>query len=150
MSRLLDHLQEPEVVGCPLDGSERFDAHRAVLERKAMIRDVFVEFHCLFEALDRRYLHGEGAVIELGAGVFPVRESLPHVIATDIVPAAHLDRVLDGGAMDLPDASVHAFYLQNVFHHLPQPALFFRELADEVRIVRVIHGARDLTRIFDA
>lgn len=27
--------------------------------------------------------------------------------------------------------------------------LFFRELADEVRIVRVLHGARDLTRIFD-
>lgn len=26
--------------------------------------------------------------------------------------------------------------------------LFFRELADEVRIVRVLHGARDLGRIF--
>ncbi|GBQ25592.1 plasmid stabilization system [Gluconacetobacter sacchari DSM 12717] len=28
--------------------------------------------------------------------------------------------------------------------------LFFRELADEVRIVRVLHGARDLPQIFDS
>lgn len=28
--------------------------------------------------------------------------------------------------------------------------LFFRELEDEVRIVRVLHGARNLTRIFEA
>jgi toxin ParE1/3/4 len=27
--------------------------------------------------------------------------------------------------------------------------LFFRELADEVRIVRVLHGARDLPQVFD-
>ncbi len=40
MSRLLDRLQEPEVVGCPVDGAARFEAHRAVLHRKAMIRSV--------------------------------------------------------------------------------------------------------------
>ena len=28
--------------------------------------------------------------------------------------------------------------------------IFFENEADEIRIVRVIHGARDLTRIFDA
>lgn len=128
MGGLLDWLQEPEMADVPVDGIERFIAHRKILERKAMIRDVFVEFHRLFDDLDRRYLRGEGMVVELGSGVFPVRESYPHVLATDVVPAPHLDRVLDGDAMDLADASVHAFYLQNVFHHLPQPARFFSEL----------------------
>lgn len=28
--------------------------------------------------------------------------------------------------------------------------LFFRDLAEEVRIVRVLHGARDLPRLFDS
>lgn len=28
--------------------------------------------------------------------------------------------------------------------------IFFRELDDEVRIVRVLHGARDLPRLFDS
>ncbi len=129
MSAWLDKLQEPEVAGCGVDGSERFDAHRAVLRRKAMIREVFDEFHALFNQLDARFLSGKGGVVELGAGVYPVRETIPDVLATDVVSAPHLDRTLDAEAMDLADASVHAFYLQNVFHHFPHPSRFFRELA---------------------
>lgn len=125
---MLGWLQEPELAGCAVDGPERLVAHRAVLRRKAMIRGVFDDFHAMFSGLDRRFLSGEGAVIELGAGVYPVRESMPGVLATDIVAAPHLDGILDAGAMDLPDQSVRAFYLQNVFHHFPQPRRFFEEL----------------------
>jgi SAM-dependent methyltransferase len=128
MKHLLDRMQEPEVAGCPMDDFARFEAHRKVLRRKALIRGVFDEFHELFVRLDRRYLSGPGPVIELGAGVYPVRETVPSVLATDVVPADHLDRVLDAGNMDLGDSSVHAFYLQNVFHHFPQPSAFFAEL----------------------
>lgn len=128
MTDLLAWLQEPEVSGCPLDGPERLLAHRQVLLRKKMIREVFRDFHHEFTRLDQRYLAGSGAVVELGAGVYPVRESYPHVLATDVVMAPHLDRELDAQAMDLSDGSVHAFYLQNVFHHFPDPSAFFREL----------------------
>ena len=121
-------LQEPEVRGCPVDGPERLRAHRQVLMRKKLIREVFKDFHRRFVSLDKRYLSGPGQVIELGAGVYPVKESFPHVLATDIVMAPHLDRELDAQAMDLADGSVHAFYLQNVFHHFPDPSAFFREL----------------------
>lgn len=119
---------EPEVFGCEVDGSERLAAHKAVLQRKALIRDVFREFHELFLRLDRKYFSGDGKVIELGSGVFPVKESSPDVAATDVVEAAHLDYTLDACAMHLPDSSVRAFYLQNVFHHLPFPSRFFAEL----------------------
>lgn len=128
MSIITDWLQEPEVAGCPVDGLARFEAHRAVLRRKRMIRSVFEEFHSTFAELDRTYFSGDGQVIELGAGVYPVRETIPDVLATDVVPAPHLDRVLDAGDMDLPDESVRAFYLQNVFHHFPEPDRFFAEL----------------------
>ena len=128
MSHLTDWLQEPELAGCGMDGLARFRAHRAVLDRKPAIRDVFQDFHHCFASLDQRYLAGTGAVIELGAGVYPVRESLPAVLATDLVAAGHLDRALDAQAMDLADASVRAFYLQNSFHHFPEPSRFFREL----------------------
>lgn len=133
MSRLLDRMQEPEVADCPVDGLARFEAHRSVLRRKLMIRGVFDEFHQTFAQLDHRYLGGTGLVVELGAGVYPVRETFPQVLATDIVPAPHLDRVIDASAMDLDDVSVHAFYLQNVFHHFPQPSLFFAELERTLR-----------------
>ena len=128
MADLLTWLQEPEVAGCPVDGPERLRAHRRVLMRKKMIREVFRDFHREFARLDQLYLSGEGSVIELGAGVYPVKESYPQVIATDVVMAPHLDRELDAQAMDLADGSVHAFYLQNVFHHFPNPSAFFDEL----------------------
>ncbi|MDQ3524006.1 MAG: class I SAM-dependent methyltransferase [Chloroflexota bacterium] len=119
---------EPEVYGCEVDGSERLAAHKTVLQRKALIRDVFVEFHKVLMFLDRTHFSGTGQVIELGAGVYPVKESAPSVIATDVVSAPHLDFPLDACDLDLPDSSVRAFYLQNVFHHLPFPSRFFSEL----------------------
>lgn len=128
MGRLLEYMQEPEVVGCSVDDSARFVAHRKVLQRKLMIRGVFDEFHKTLASLDRQYLSGYGLVIELGAGVYPVRETIPGVAATDVVPAAHLDFVLDAEKMDLGDTSVRSFYLQNVFHHFPKPEKFFEEL----------------------
>lgn len=128
LSRMVQYLAEPDVVGCPMDGQERFEAHRCVLARKTLIRDVFVEFHRVFRDLDARFLSGSGHVIELGAGVYPVRETTPGVVATDVVAAPHLDRVLDAEAMELPDSCVRAFYLQNVFHHFPRPSRFFHEL----------------------
>jgi SAM-dependent methyltransferase len=121
-------LLEPETRGCPVDGPERLAAHRAVLSRKRMIRDAFHEFHRAFSDLDARFLAGEGATIELGAGVFPVRETIAGVMATDVVEAPGLDRTLDACHLDLPDSSVRSFYLQNVFHHFPRPRDFFREL----------------------
>ena len=128
MSRLMALLREPDAVGMELDGPERIASHRRVLDRKPIVRGVFEDFHRLFADLDARWLRGDGLVVELGAGVYPVRESYPNVLATDVVPAPHLDRTLDAGAMDLADASVRAFYLQNVFHHFPDPAQFFAEL----------------------
>lgn len=121
-------LMEPEVYGCEVDGSERLAAHKIVLQRKALIRDVFREFHEIFLRLDDKYFSGEGKAVELGSGVYPVKESAPQVAATDVVGAPHLDYILDACAMHLPSSSVRAFYLQNVFHHLPFPSRFFAEL----------------------
>lgn len=125
LSRLLEGLKELAV---DIDSDERLRAHRSVLARKPMLRRVFQEFHRTFRALDECYFSGNGLRIELGAGIAPVRESFPEVLATDILPAPHLDRVLDAQALDLPDGSVRALYCQNCFHHLGQPTRFFHEL----------------------
>ena len=128
MARLLDRLQEPEVRNLPVDAPERFSAHREVLRRKPLIRDIFRELHVEMRRLDDALLRGEGMRVELGAGVFPVKETHPDTLATDVVMAAHLDRRLDALDMDLPAGSVRAFYLLNMFHHRPDPSAFFREL----------------------
>jgi len=127
VSRILDRLMERELRGVDVDEIDRFVVHSQVLARKRILRDVFTEFHQTFDRLDRMYLTGVGARIELGAGVSPIRASYPDVLATDIVPAEGLDRVLNAQAMDLPDGSVRALFGQNCFHHFPDPRLFLDE-----------------------
>lgn len=128
MNKLADLLRDPAMRDVDVDGNERLRIHADILARKRMLREVFTGFHHLFDRLDRQFLHGQGKRIEIGAGVAPMRDTYPDVLATDVVPGAGLDRVLDAQAMDLEPDSVRTIIGQNCFHHLPQPELFFLEL----------------------
>lgn len=124
-------LTEPEIASLTqVDDAERIHVHMQVLARKRMIREVFDEFHRQMLECEHKYLtcnQSDALRIELGAGVYPIRHSDPHVLATDIVAAPHLDRVLDAQSMALADGSVRTLFAQNCFHHFPDPARFFSE-----------------------
>lgn len=128
MRSLLDKLIDPTLNGMNVDGKNRLELHCKMLEKKRMLRSVFTEFHHIFRRLEQKYLSGEGKKLELGAGVSPMRDSYPEVMATDIVGAPHLDKVVDAEAMDFADESVKVVYGQNCFHHFPHPDRFFHEL----------------------
>lgn len=128
LKNLLARLRDPSLMSMDVDGTERLRLHRIMLDKKPMLREVFTEFHHTFRSLDERFFSANGSRIELGAGIAPVRDSYPDVLATDVVYGPHLDRVINAEKMGLPDASVRAFYGQNCFHHLPHPDQFFLEL----------------------
>lgn len=128
MRGFFDFLSDPLLVGMDVDGVSRLDLHRMMLAKKRMLRDVFIEFHHLFKKLDQQFFSGKGAEVELGAGISPMRASYPNVLATDIVDAPHLDKVINAEAMDLADNSVRTIYGQNCFHHFPHPDTFLFEL----------------------
>jgi SAM-dependent methyltransferase len=120
-------LKEPTVAGVDVDGVERLHVHRTILDRKPLIREVFTEIHDLMLDLEQRLLSGHGTRIEIGAGVYPIRESDADVLATDVVAGPNLDRVLDAQCMDVPDSSVRTIFGQHCFHHLPEPSRFLTE-----------------------
>jgi SAM-dependent methyltransferase len=128
VKQLLRLLREPGMDGLDVDSGARLACHKAILERKRMIRQVFDEFHALFRQLENRYLDGKGIAIELGAGVAPMRDTFPDVLSTDIVLASHLDFVMDAQKMALAADSVRVAYAQNSFHHFPDPERFLSEL----------------------
>lgn len=128
MRLLFDWLRDPLLDGMDVDGDNRLALHRKMLEKKRMLREVFTDFHYLFRRLENKFLSGEGVKVELGAGVSPMRDSYPEVLATDIVAAPHLDKVVNAEAMDFADRTVKVIYGQNCFHHFPHPDSFFAEL----------------------
>lgn len=128
MRWLADLLQDPKIRGVNLDTGERLRAHGDILSQKPLLRRVFREFHLLLDDLDKRYFRGAGLRIELGAGVMPMRETFPDVLATDIVPRPGLDCVLDAEALALASCSVRAIFGINCFHHFHHPARFLSEV----------------------
>ncbi|MGC4062892.1 MAG: class I SAM-dependent methyltransferase [Aquabacterium sp.] len=138
MNWLIELLRDPSVSDMDGDAVDRFAVHARMLARKPMMREVFAEFHHAFDRLDRTCLAGSGIRLELGAGVAPIRDSYPDVLATDIVAGPGLDKVVNAQDMQLADGSVKVVFGQNCFHHFPQPERFFHELE---RVLSVGGGA---------
>lgn len=128
MKGLINLLRSRDAALLDVDSADRMTVHAATLAGKPMLRRVFRGFHELSDRLDRECLSGSGLRIELGEGVAPMRDTFPDVLATDVVPGPGLDRLLNAEALDLPDNSVRAFFIQNAFHHFPHPTKFFEEL----------------------
>lgn len=131
MHWLIDWLRLPI---SDVDSNERLGHHRERLMARPLARGVFEQNHRTFLALDREFFGDcPGLRVELGAGAAPIRDTDPQVLASDLLPADHLDRVLDAQRLDLVDDCVRAIYSQHGFHHFSDPELFFAEA------IRVLH-----------
>lgn len=126
---LRNFLYEKEISNIDPNSADRLALHKLALDRKPILKNVFIEFHHEIMRLDKKYSDtAKGDSIELGAGVYPIKNSYPQVLATDIVPSIHLDKMLDAQNMDVASNSIRAIYGQNCFHHFPDPSAFFHEL----------------------
>jgi len=125
---LLSRLREPRLAGLDVDTSDMLEVHRRVLAEKPIMGAVFAEMYDRCIEIDHTYGSGEGQRIEIGAGSSLFKGRYPDVVATDIKPHPHLDRVLDAQAMELEGDSARAIFGINCFHHLPDPMAFFGEL----------------------
>lgn len=128
MKSIINYFRDQAISSIDINEESRLKLHASMFEKKRLLQDVFKEFHFLFNSLACRFFSGSGIEVELGAGVAPMRNSFPKVLATDIVNAAHLDRVINAEAMNFADASIKAIYAQNCFHHFSHPDRFFNEL----------------------
>ena len=127
-------ITEPELLGVDLEDSERIRIHAQILARKPMLRGVFEEFYHLFMKIDADYFGDTpGKKVELGAGVSLFKKYYPEVYVTDVVPAPHLDAVVDAERMPFAEGSVRVLFGQSFFHHLSDPEKFFREASRVLR-----------------
>lgn len=128
MKYLINLLRYPALNHMDMDGITRLIYHRKLLKSKPMLQQVFKEFHQKFDELDKHYFPVEGARIELGSGIAPMRNLCPNVLATDIVFSSEMDMALNAECMELKSKSVGVFFGQNCFHHFAKPDNFFLEL----------------------
>ncbi len=134
MRRFRNWLLDPAVPSRDVDSLEYSIAHRLILQRKALLRRVYEGFYRECRSMDLRYFSDcPGRRLEIGGGPGIIRELYPDVITSDIKPLPFVDMVSGAEAIPFSADSLRAIYAVNVFHHLPHPRVFFRE------VLRVLH-----------
>src|SRR5262249_2507687 len=69
----------------------------------------------------------QGCALELGSGGGFVKEVIPDIITSDLIPYEGIDRLVDATQLPFPDQSLRIICMLNVFHHIPDVARFFEE-----------------------
>lgn len=133
LAALRARFAEPLLRGVNLDGPDRIEVHRRILAAKPQLRRVFLEIYEACASLDARWLEGPGRRVEIGAGSSLLREVVPDVISTDLVPGRSLTMVADALRLPVRDGSLRTVYGIHCFHHLTDPGSFLGELC------RVLH-----------
>jgi SAM-dependent methyltransferase len=115
-----------------LDDPRRYDEIRSRIRGKYALESLYRETYAAYaECLSR--CPGDGAIIEIGSGAGFAPEVIPGLIATDILPYAGLDVILDARRLPFATATLRAIFMFNVFHHLPDAGAF---LAEAERVLR--------------
>lgn len=109
-----------------LDSPERAGELRKLILGKPGLRRFYENVYAIFAARLAECPR-EGTALELGSGAGFLKELIPGVVTSDVLPYPGVDQVVDAAALPFPDGSLRAIFMLNVFHHLPDAGAFLRE-----------------------
>lgn len=110
----------------PLDDPNRVAAMRAQIAAKPSLMHYYRRIYQRFaDCLGR--CPPDGIALELGSGAGFVRDVVPSIVSSDVLPYEGVDRVVDAAALPFGDGSLRFIGMANVFHHLPDAGAFLAE-----------------------
>lgn len=98
-----------------------------VIQEKTFLKNIYIDFYLQFKSRVN-HLKKKRVLVEIGSGGGFIKEIIPDVITSDIIKLKNLDMHFSALKMPFPDNSVDAFFMIDVFHHLPNAKLFLKEM----------------------
>jgi len=109
-----------------LDDPLRTVKHREIILSKPFLKRLYTEWYTTIK--NNLTNIPSGKLIELGSGGGFLKQIIPEVITSDILPIPGNDMVFDGLDMPFDNESVSAFIMVDVFHHVPDSKKFLDEM----------------------
>jgi SAM-dependent methyltransferase len=123
-------LADPLTRGRDLDDPSTTLLRRHIIGGKRPLQDIYREWYGWLAA---QLPPGPGRVLELGSGAGFIREVIPDVIASDVMPVPGLDLVMDARQLPFAPGALRAIVMTNVLHHVPDVKAFLRGAQHVVR-----------------
>ncbi len=107
-----------------LDDPSATVLHAEIINNKGFLKKLYVDF---YRILKNKLPESAKTIVELGSGGGFIKEIIPSALTSDILEVDGLDHIFSALEMPFTDASVDAFVMIDVLHHIPDPEQFFRE-----------------------
>lgn len=124
--KTIQWLKLPETMGIEdLDDPATTLLHAEIIQKKPFLKKLYIDFYKQFEKAvsDSK----NKVLVELGSGGGFIKEVINNVITSDVLELPNVDKVFSALDMPFEEASVDAFFMFNVLHHITEPRAFFRE-----------------------
>ena len=126
LNKLLGH---PLTLGLSVDDPRTTLLRRRIIQDKAFLRELYAEWYeRIIGALPMK-----NAVLELGSGAGFLQQYLPEVISSEVFETPGVRLIADACKLPLPDHSLDAIVMTDVFHHIPDVGRFLLEASRCVR-----------------
>lgn len=126
LSRLLSH---PATRGLSVDDPRTTLLRREIIQSKAFLRALYCEWYGRIVGA----LTAKEDVLELGSGAGFFQQFLPKVITSEVFETPGVRLIADACNLPLPNQSLDAIVMTDVFHHIPDVSRF---LVEATRCVR--------------
>ncbi|MFH0866699.1 MAG: class I SAM-dependent methyltransferase [Bacteroidota bacterium] len=112
-------------IDAQLDSPERTIIHKQIIRNKIFLKKLYLEWYAEFKRETGKL--PEGILLELGSGGGFLKEVIPSVICSDVIPLASNDLTFSALNMPFESNSVSGIFMIDTFHHIPDAAKFLHE-----------------------
>ena len=119
--------RHPLTRGLEPDDPRTTELRRRIIREKKFLSRIYEEWYNDLITVIPSPTLCPGQVLELGSGGGFLKELLPECITSEVFSCDGVDMVLDARNLPFVDGSLRAILMVDVFHHIPNVAVFLRE-----------------------
>ena len=110
-----------------LDTADRVEGITERIRNKDILFKFYHEFYSKF-ADCLKYCPSNGLALEIGSGFGFLKEIIPNVVTSDVIPYKIVDIVMDASNLPFDDSSLKSVFMLNTLHHIPDSTSLFNEI----------------------
>ena len=107
-----------------LDSKESLDYHYRLIRSKRYLKNIYTDYYNRF----KKSLASHKIIIEIGSGAGFIKEVIPKVLTSDVLPGKGIDCVFSATKIPFKNGEVSAFVMIDVLHHIKSPQRAIHEM----------------------